>query len=279
MESRRAKKAQRERKKSEGGRTFFFFFFSFFPSSPFPSSFSSRRIFSFNHSSSFISNTFTRQGVDSWRGGGQRSGSGGCSGERERSRLFLFLFFSSPFSFSSFSFFALPRLELHDALGALLVEDPVAALAAADDVAGLELVLLACWSFFWWWGGGGGGRGERKGNGGGQRAKTFKFVFHVLFQEQASFSCRFSPLELMRTRRSWPLHAIGEEKEAEQGGVEEKSNVDASTNGRRRRRRKKKGIASDFSLSSQLPSVQLTAVAAQVGHAGGLQLRGGAEHC
>lgn len=58
------------------------------------------------------------------------------------------------------SFFFLPGLELHYALGALLVEDPVPALAAADDVAGLELVLLAC---FWWvfglffFGGGGGG--------------------------------------------------------------------------------------------------------------------------
>ena len=41
-------------------------------------------------------------------------------------------------------FFLLPGLELHNALRALLVEDPVAALAAADDVPGLELVLMAC---------------------------------------------------------------------------------------------------------------------------------------
>lgn len=47
------------------------------------------------------------------------------------------------------SFFPLlPRLELHDSLRPLLVEDPVAALAAADDVPGLELVLVALMRFF-----------------------------------------------------------------------------------------------------------------------------------
>ena len=85
----------------------------------------------------------------------------------------------------------------------------------------------------------------------------------------------------MRARCSWTLHEIGAAKEAEQErGVKRSQTLmhgptaDGGSNKRKKERNRQ------WLLSLLIfPPFQLTAVAAQVGHAGGLQLRGGAEHC
>lgn len=196
------------------------------------------------------------------------------------------------------SFFPLlPRLELHDSLRPLLVEDPVAALAAANDVPGFELVLVALMRFCSFGGGGArrevevrqeGEKGERKKgekgeSGGGQRARTFStakkrcgvFGFSRAFTNRPTSQVHFS--------HSRELEIVVSGTRHDRRGRRRRARAPKENQRRRCIRRPTTGddekrIADVSSLSGN-SSFQLTAVATEVRYAGRiLKLRGGAEH-